>query len=124
MNGYKSGSNSPYASKTKYLVVSGWDDCYLAVFVGVGDPKKAGYWQPLFGWNCGNGSKNVINQDAQNQAAAEGRTTTWQWDPEWDYYMAEGNTAKNKASLDPVKFKYFIQEQMEIFLLQEQVEKN
>lgn len=99
VNGYKSGSKKPYGSNTNYLIVSAWDDCYLGVFVGVGNPNSAGYWQPLYGWNCGNGNRNVINEDARKQAEREGRTTTWSWDPEWDYALALNNDTASRDNL-------------------------
>ena len=104
VNGYTSGSMKPYGSGTKYLVVSAWDDCYLAVFVANPDtdvkPSQPGYWTPLLGFNCGNGNANVINNEYKRRAAEEGLSGDWTWDPEYVRYLAAGNdSSAAKANL-------------------------
>ena len=91
VNGHNSGSMSPYVSRTGYLIASSWDSCYVAVFKGSPNSSKRDNWEPLFGWNCGNGNRNVINQDARDRAAEKGETTNWTWDPSWNCFLAEGN---------------------------------
>lgn len=99
VNGYLSGSMSPFVSHTGYLICSSWDNCYVAVFKGQANSSRRDNWEPLFGWNCGNGSAAVINQDARDRAAENGETTKWTWDPSWNCFLAAGNdsvSAKEK----------------------------
>lgn len=99
VNGYLSGSMSPFVSHTGYLICSSWDNCYVAVFKGQANSSRRDNWEPLFGWNCGNGNPSVINQDARDRAAENGQTTEWTWDPSWNCFLAAGNdsaSAKEK----------------------------
>ena len=73
-------------SNTKYLIATSWDSCYVAIFEG-----KAGHWVPLFGTNCGNGSKSIV----EGHAKETNPNSTWQWSAKWDLYSAIKNTKGN-----------------------------
>lgn len=97
VNGKVSGSNKPFHSKTGYLICSIWDDCYVAIFKGEANSTKAENWEPLFGWNCGNGSAAVI----EGKVKEKNPSSTWKWDPNWNRYLAEGNVKGNVPELEP-----------------------
>lgn len=71
-------------SNTKYLIASSWDSCYLAVFEG-----SKGNWKPLFGWNCGNGNRDLID------SKAKARGSSARYVVSWNYELALWNTSKH-----------------------------
>lgn len=79
-------------SKTKYLIASSWDCCYVAIFEG-----RRGNWRPLKGFNCGNGSPGVI----ESKVREKNPESTWQWSPVWDRYLALSNTKGRMPELPP-----------------------
>ena len=71
-------------SNTKYLIASSWDSCYLAVFEG-----SKGTWKPLFGWNCGNGNRDLIDSKAKARGSSSRYVVSW------NYELALWNTSKH-----------------------------
>lgn len=64
-------------SKTKYLIAHAWDACYIGVFQG-----RWGNWEPLYGWNCTNMSREIVNEYYHGSA------------PTYSYLLALGNNKK------------------------------
>lgn len=79
-------------SQTKYIVAASWDSCYVGIFERVGSS-----WEPLLGFNCGNGSKNVIESKARENNPG----TTWTWDPYWNRLLAASNVKSKMPDLPP-----------------------
>ncbi len=75
------------SSRTRYLIASSWDSCYLAVFEG-----SKGNWKPLFGWNCGNGNKQMID----SKATARGSSSRYIIN--WNYELALWNTSAHRIT--------------------------
>ena len=70
-------------SKTKYLIAHSWDSCYIGVFTG-----KKGNWAPLFGWNCANMSRDIVNEYHHGSA------------PTYSYLLALNNNKKYMLESD------------------------
>lgn len=79
-------------SKTKYLIATSWDSCYVGVFTG-----KTGNWTPYLGFNCGNGSSSVI----EGKVRQENPSSTWKWNPHWNRLLAVNNVPSKRPELPP-----------------------
>ena len=77
-------------SKTKYLIATSWDACYVGVFTG-----KTGNWVPYLGFNCGNGSASVI----EGKVKEENPASTWKWNPHWNRLLAVNNVPSKMPDL-------------------------
>jgi hypothetical protein len=97
VNGYVSGSHQSYLSRTGYLICSSWDSCYVGVFKGKARSTDGDNWEPLFGWNCGNGNPSKI------KSTVEDPSSSWSWDPQWDRFLAEFNTPAKAPKNLPAK---------------------